>query len=272
MNKILLLHRSFWTIALAVMLIDGNLQPASVWAQANPSPDPTIEPLVFNSSPTDGFEDTGRPANQTSTGSRAPGSCSSRLVALVPGSEPLINQTQDCSEPDSLLALTVDELPTFWFYIPELETSAVSAEFVLVDNNQRPVYREQIALNGESGIVGVRPTQPLEVDRVHRWIFQIVLSGQPGQDPAVEGFVKRIQPDSTLTRQLAAATSPQERVRVYANHGIWHEALTELATLHLSSPNSAMQADWASLLESVGLGAIANFPLLNCCTSQPISN
>ncbi|MBD1867997.1 DUF928 domain-containing protein [Cyanobacteria bacterium FACHB-471] len=287
MSKILLLHRTFWISALAVALTGVALQPVLVWAQPvdSSSPvrsEPLFEPLIFNfSSQTDGFENTGRPARQTSTGSRSPGSCLSRLIALVPGSEPLITQTQSCSEPNSLLALTVDDTPTFWFYLPpELSNSAVSAKFVLLDQNHRPIYTEQVSLNGESGIIGVQLTHSLEVNQVHRWVFQVELTGEPGQGPAVEGFVERIQPDSALNRQLAAATSPQERIRVYAEHGVWHDALTEATALrptHSSSAtqtslNSATPTDWTSLLDSVGLGAIAHFPLLDCCTSQPVSD
>lgn len=278
MSKILLLHRTFWTAGLAVTLTGIGLQPVLVSAQPGNSSSLTkSEPLIFNfSNQTDGFENTGRPTRQTSTGSRSPGSCLEQLIALVPSSEPT-TETQNCSESNSLLALTVDDTPTFWFYLPSELSTAVSAEFVLLDQNQRPIYREQVSLNGESGIIGVQLTDSLEVNRVHRWVFQVELTGEPGQDPAVEGFVELIQPDSALNRQLTAATSPQERIRAYAAHGVWHDALSELAALRLAHSSSAtqadlssdMQADWTSLLDSVGLGAIANFPVLSCCRSQP---
>ncbi|MBD2066429.1 DUF928 domain-containing protein [Leptolyngbya sp. FACHB-671] len=290
MSKLLLLHRTFWISVLAATLTGVTLQPVLVWAQSGDSSsslnsEPLSEPLIFNfSNQMDGFENTGRPARQTSTGSRSPGSCLNRLIALMPGSEPLITQTQSCSEPNSLLALTVDDTPTFWFYLPpELSNSAVSAEFVLsnsaetaefvlLDQNHRPIHTEQVSLNGESGIIGVQLTHSLEVNQVHRWVFQVELTGEPGQGPAVEGFVERIQPDSALNRQLAAATSPQERIRAYAEHGVWHDALTEATALSLTHSNSATPTDWTSLLDSVGLGAIAHFPLLDCCTSQPVSD
>jgi hypothetical protein len=275
MSKILLLHRKFWIAVLTVTLTVVSLQPMLVWAQtSNPSSPANSEPLVFNfSNQTDGFESTGRPANQTSSGSRGPGSCWERLTALVPGSEPLTTPTQGCFEPNSLLALTVDDTPTFWFYLPpELSHSAVSAEFVLIEQDSRPIHTEQVSLNGESGIIGIQLTRSLEVNQVHRWVFQIKLTGEPGEGPGVEGFVKRIQPDSSLNRQLTAATSPQERIRAYAEHGVWHDALTELAALRLTHSNSATQTDWTSLLDSVGMEAIAHSPLLDCCTSQPVSN
>lgn len=271
MNKILLFHRTFWTVVLAVTLAEVTVQPALVWAQTLPSP-ASLEPLIFNSSnQTAGFENTGRPANQTSTGSRSPDSCIGRLIALVPGSEPLPTSTDNHSSSESLLALTVNNMPTFWFYLsPELADCAASAKFVLMSEDQRPIYREQISLNSEAGVIGIRPAHSLAADQVYRWVFQLEVTGEPGLDPAVEGFVKYIQPDSTLSQQLTAAASPQERVRVYASHGIWHDALTEVASLRLE--DAALQSDWASLLDSVGLGAIANSPLLNCCISQPVAD
>jgi hypothetical protein len=287
MSKILLLQRKFWIAVLAVTLTVVSLQPMLVSAQTGnssspASSEPLSESLIFNfSNQTDGFESTGRPANQTSSGSRGPGSCWERLTALVPGSEPLTTPTQGCFEPNSLLALTVDDTPTFWFYLPPgLSHSAVSTEFVLIDQDRHPIHTEQVSLNGESGIISVQLTYPLEVNQVHRWVFQVSLTGEPGEGPAVEGFIKLIQPDSALNRQLTAATSPQERIRAYAEHGVWHDALTELAALRLTHSSSATQTDlssatqtdWTSLLNSVGMGAIANSPLLDCCTSQPVSD
>jgi len=272
MNKILLFHRAFWTVVFAVTLAEVTIRPTLVWAQTLPSP-ANLEPLVFNSSnQTTGFENTGRPANQTSTGSRAPNSCVGRLIALIPGDRPLTTSPDDCSNPESLLALTVNDVPTFWFYLPpELAVSATAAEFVLLGEDQRPIYREQMAPSSEAGVIGIRPAHSLVANQVYRWVFQLEVTGEPGLDPAVEGFVKYIQPDATLSQQLAAATLPQERIRVYANHGIWHDAFTELATLRLAQ-DSATQSDWANLLDSVGLGAIANLPLLNCCISQPVTD
>ena len=271
----LLLRWAAWTAGFTGIVVGTTIQPTSVWAQASHSANSErIESLSFNSSQPDGFEDTGRPANQTSTGSRSSGSCLSRLIALVPGSEPLTTQPEGCSAPDSLLALTLDDAPTFWFYVPpEQLSSVVYTEFVLLDENQRPLYRERIVLSGESGIIGVQLTQPLEVNRLHRWTFQILMTDEPSRDPVVEGFVKRIEPDTTLSNQLITATSPQERIRIYANHGVWHDTLTELAEWRRAHPSDAnLESDWTNLLTSVGLEAIANAPLLNCCTSEPISH
>ncbi|NJK47021.1 DUF928 domain-containing protein [Candidatus Gracilibacteria bacterium] len=82
----------------------------------------------------------------------------------------------------------------------------------------------------------------------------------------VEGSVERVELNATLKSQLKAANSARDRVAIYASHGIWYDALTELGELYRTNPqNRKVQEDWADLLHSVGLGAIARVPIVDCC-------
>ncbi|EGJ32368.1 MULTISPECIES: DUF928 domain-containing protein [Moorena] len=215
------------------------------------------------------FDDVGRPPKRTSGGSR--GLCSDQLIAIVPGSSEIVEATGNCSnDSNSSLALTLAESPTFWFYVPEQSTRELTVEFVLLNQNQQAVLVKSITLSGTPGIVRVRLNQPLQTDQLYRWQFSVLVNPQnPSGNPTVEGLVKRITADSTLSSKLNAATSPRDRIAIYASHGIWHDAMTALAQLRSQKPeDSRLERDWEDFLGSVGLRAIAVKPLVDCCIAK----
>ncbi|NEO94546.1 MAG: DUF928 domain-containing protein [Moorea sp. SIO3G5] len=222
-----------------------------------------------NATEQESFDDVGRPPKRTSGGSR--GLCSDQLIAIVPGSSEIVEATGNCSnDSNSSVALTLAESPTFWFYVPEQSTPELTVEFVLVNQNQQAVLVKSMTLSGTPGIVSVPLNQPLETDQLYRWQFSVLVNPQnPSGNPAVEGLVKRITPDSSLSSKLNAATSPRDRIAIYASHGIWHDAMTALAQLRSQKPeDSRLERDWQDFLGSVGLRAIAVKPLVDCCTTK----
>ena len=226
-----------------------------------------------NATEQESFDDVGRPPKRTSGGSR--GLCSDQLIAIVPGSREIVEATGNCSnDSNSFLALTLAESPTFWFYVPEQSTPELTVEFVLLDHNQEAVVVESIPLSGTPGIVRVPLTEALETEQLYRWQFSVVVNPQsPSGNPTVEGLVKRITPNSTLSSELQAATSPRDRIAIYASNGIWHDAMTALAQLRCQKPeDSRLERDWQDFLGSVGLRAIAFKPLVNCCTAHEVGS
>lgn len=211
-------------------------------------------------------EGEGRPLRRTSGGSRSI-ICSQRIVALVPGKGTVEVRSQFCDrESESLLALTLSATPTFWFYIPEQPASEVNAEFFLIDGD-RLVYKQEILLPQPSGVISIIPDFPLKLNKPYRWGFVVSMNPErPSQHVFVEGLVQRIESNTSLSNQLNTARSERDRIAIYARNGIWHEAVTELGILHRQYPqNSNWQNDWSNLLNSVGLGAIAKVPLVDCC-------
>lgn len=217
--------------------------------------------------------DTGAPGGRQGAGSRG---SSTPLTALVPE----VKQTLGKGPGENLAVthvwgLTVAEYPTFWFYVPDLSTSIGSVEFVLQDQAGNEVYQTPVTLPERTGIVSLplpSTAAPLEVGKMYHWYFKIYDNPQSPSDPIapvfVEGWVQRVSLNPTLKSQLAAAT-PQQRSALYAANGIWYDALTSLAELRLVEPeDAALTADWADLLQSVGLNEIASKPMLQCCTPK----
>lgn len=174
--------------------------------------------------------------------------------------------------PKNNLGLTVSANPTFFFYVPQ-SSNAQLVEFVLRDENDQLVYEQQLKTNGPSGIVSfslaeASVSERLDINQKYQWYFSIICNPQNrAHDVSVNGWVQRVEPTPTLTRELEAVTLP-ERAALYAEAGLWHDALTTLAQLRYSRPyDSTLAAQWAQLLQSVGLDEVAQEPLVNSLLS-----
>jgi hypothetical protein len=253
-------------IPIGFALIQGQLNSESIQPKGNSERGSLQFTLPSASKQDPNSEGEGRPPNRTSGGSR--GTCSQQVVALIPGEGTVQILPDNCAtSSQSLLTLTVSATPTFWFYVSTKATPDLFAEFVLYEGD-RFVYKQRIPLSGTPGTISFRPDRPLDTNKRYRWFFSVSTNPQrPSQNPVVAGYVRRIVPDVTLSRQLKAVDSKRGRIAIYARNGIWHEAITELGALHRANPkDSSWQADWSSLLNSVGLEAIAEIPLVDCCT------
>jgi hypothetical protein len=166
---------------------------------------------------------------------------------------------------------TTDEFPTWYWFVPELTDQV--AEFILYDETGETVYATAFDIAGDAGVVSLSlpayaNLPPLEVGERYRWQFSLVCESERSAPSItfVEGWTERIEPDAALANQLATA-SPVEQATLYAENGIWFDAVDTLAELRRESPRAANQA-WQTLLESVDLGAIATEPLQPCCDNM----
>ncbi len=212
------------------------------------------------------FPNVGRPRRLISGGVRGataavPDSCGNstneQLVALLPSTEP---------------ALTVAEYPAIFVSLPQ--TSAKKAEFFLAEDNKdnnkekEVLYETTVTLPSNPGIVSVslpnnKTLPPLEVGKSYRWYFSVICNPQDRDDePYVEGEIQRVEPSPNLVAELKNVP-PRDRAALYAEAGIWYDAVNSIAQLRRSSPNdTAIAADWAELLKSVGLDTISQKPLI----------
>ena len=214
--------------------------------------------------------------------SRGCGNSEQSLTALVPSYQQTINLNQKETIPvTKIWGLTTSEYPTFWFLIPYERSAITTMEFVLKDESQKPsktIYRNFLTTPETPGIVSVstKPHIPtLEISqtnqpRMYHWFLKLRVKCNP-QQPAklhfVEGWIERTDLNSELGARFEQLTS-LEKVAFYAEKGIWHDAVTNLAELSLANPNDdriSFLAEWKSLLQSVDLENLANYPLIDCC-------
>lgn len=186
---------------------------------------------------------------------------------------PVVGKPLTALVPSNQFGATVAAYPTFFVYMPAQspQTSPLPVEFVLSDTNGNLIYKSMFKSNGKSGIVALTlPSQaglmPLSVGQDYQWSFSIICQAdERTRDIAVEGWIRRVALDGTLSNQLKQA-SLQQQVGLYAGAELWHDALATLVQLRRNYPNdAAIAANWKNLLGAAGLNEIAQEPL------QPVS-
>ena len=204
------------------------------------------------------FSGDGRPKPGSRRGGASRGNCPPTqppLTALIP---------------ENNLGLTAKEHPNLWFYIPYNSREINRGELMLLDENQRPALEKPISVefSRTPGIIGVTlPStgQPLELEREYRWFFELVCDpDNPSNNPRVDGWIKRVQPSQELNSQLEN-NQTEQRYRVYAENGIWYDALTAIIQkMCVDGSNLTLTSDWSDLLESVDLLELVGTSLTDC--------
>lgn len=194
--------------------------------------------------------DQGLPGRREGGGTR--GGCQIQQSSLI--QQPSLTALM----PESNLGLTVAARPSFFWYVPQ--TAAV-AEFVLLDANNTELYKTQVPLSQQAGIVQftLPETGPaLQVNQSYRWFFSLVCEPlDRSADIFVSGWVKRVEPNPDLPQALVATAG---QTGVYETR--WYDDLATLAALRRAQPhNTALTNQWQMLLQSVGLSQIADQPL-----------
>jgi len=168
--------------------------------------------------------------------------------------------------PKNKIGQTVSDYPTFFFYLPQ--TDAELAEFILEDQSGNQIYRQDLPIKNVSGVIGVSipantNVPPLEVGKKYTWIFSLVCDPEDRSSDLLEiGIVRRVELSAEILRELENA-NPRQKTFIYAENGIWQDALSNLAAARRANPNDTdLAADWESLLDSVTLGAIAKEPIV----------
>lgn len=206
----------------------------------------------------------GAPGNRGEGASRSCTVNNQPLIALVPSTE----QTVDAATLTQVWGLTSIDHPSFWFHLPYDPAQISTIEFVLQTEQDQTIYRASVPLPATAGIMQVQlpsTVDPLEPDQRYHWFFKVRTICQPNQVPMlsyVEGWVQRTRLDPALDSQIAEA-APLQKAALYAENGIWYDALTTLAELKLAAPqDQAIAQDWTDLLNAIGLGNLATQPLI----------
>jgi hypothetical protein len=168
--------------------------------------------------------------------------------------------------PKNKIGRTVSDYPTFFFYLPQ--TDAELAELILEDESGNEIYREDLTIKNLSGVIGVSipantNVPPLEVGKSYTWKFTVVCDAEDRSSDQLEtGIVRRVELSPDILSQLEVA-DPRQKAVIYAENGIWQDALSNLAAARRANPNDTdLAADWESLLDSVALPEIAKEPIV----------
>ncbi|MEH2285335.1 MAG: DUF928 domain-containing protein [Nostoc sp.] len=178
----------------------------------------------------------------------------------------LVSFTQEDNSVINVWGQTTVERPSWFFYVPYTKDSPYAVEFVLQDQDSNEIYQKAIALPDKPGVIRVSlPTTAaaLAVNKQYRWFFTINCDKEKNSPPTfVEGVIQRIELNPATVKELQT-TEPLKRYAIYAQKGIWYEALTTLAELRQKNPqDAALKAEWRNLLGSIRLDDVAGEPIL----------
>jgi len=168
--------------------------------------------------------------------------------------------------PESNIGLTTLAQPILFVYVPA-EVGGLTAEYLVANLTGDDPGKTTVILPAAAGVVGLplpASVPDLEPGDVYQWSISIVLDPQDrGRDIFMSGAIERVTPDTALQVQLADL-SIEAIAPLYAESGLWFDALNILAILRSQEPTNAVWAQqWETLLRSVDLGAIAPQPLRN---------
>ena len=166
------------------------------------------------------------------------------------------NQSLVSVMPQSNLGLTLAAHPTLWFSMPETMGSK-AVEFRLFNSAEDLVYTTQLESNNRFGITEFQVPESapaLAIDEDYSWVLTLACNnGSSSPTLGLQGQIRRVEITQEMTNQLNSA-SPEERVQLYGNAGLWHEQVTELANLRRrQSANTDIQLAWITLMNSTGL-------------------
>lgn len=167
---------------------------------------------------------------------------------------------------------TTEARPTLWVYQPYSLSPGDRLEFFIRSvDDQTELYRTQLSPTPGPGLMQVTlpDTAPaLELGQAYDWYVLVFCNAERRRvTPAyTQGWLKRVD----LTPELAQALStadPAAQSRLYAAHGLWYEALRQVALPNPDDPGAetAWAAAWAGLLEAGDLADFVDQPLIDCC-------
>ncbi len=168
------------------------------------------------------------------------------------------------------LKLTASDRPTIWVYIPYSKIEASYGEFSLQQGDNE-IYRTRFQLMAKPGVMGIElpsSISPLKVGTSYRWYLDINCSTTEDNfstPTSLTGVVKKIALATNLTHELETRSNSLNQVAIYAQNGIWYDAVNKLAQLRLQNPeNLTFKQAWIKLLSDrdVNLKEIASESIL----------
>ena len=165
--------------------------------------------------------------------------------------------TLDVLAPDET-GLTTQEQPSLFWY--QSKPAKARFELTLVEEDKvKPVLQVAVDRASAAGIQRLRLADhgvKLALGVEYQWVVALVTDpDNRSSDLVASGFIKRVEPAPELKAKIAAA-SPASRPAVYAEAGIWHDALGSLSDLIDAQPEQkAWRIQRTGLLRQVGLKA-----------------
>lgn len=186
----------------------------------------------------------GAPASRIGGGSRSTGEADFVLSVLAPDHTGLTSQAQ----------------PTLYWYTSGPSNATLEVT-VIAEVAERPVLTQNLNLTrgGVQSFDLAKHGVTLKPDTEYEWFVSAVPDPtQRSKDVTSGGTIRRVAPDPAVQARVAAADERQAPL-IYAEAGLWYDAIDALSRLIELHPDDAkLNAQRAALLDQVGLPAAAS--------------
>jgi hypothetical protein len=167
--------------------------------------------------------------------------------------------TLDVLAPDET-GLTTQEQPSLLWY----QSKPAQAKFeltLLEENKPKPLLQVKANGNGRAGVQRIKLSDhnvKIAPGVEYQWVVALVTDpDNRSSDLVASGVIKRVEASADLKGKIAGAT-PSTLPGVYAEAGIWYDALSVLTDEIEADPgNKSLRDTRADLLRQVGLKAAA---------------
>ena len=152
--------------------------------------------------------------------------------------------------PFSHVGQTSTQHPTFTWFVPDRTPHPL--QFRLFTRTGQPLYRTEI--QSQSGIMSVAlPLDQPELTTGQSYRWQVVLvcdPNVPSRNVVVAAEIEVVKPAASLQTQLAAAPTPQQQSDLYAEAGLWYDALAAALKASGTAQNQSVVLDLLDSLAS----------------------
>jgi hypothetical protein len=159
---------------------------------------------------------------------------------------------------------TVQAQPLLYWFISKMTTYPI--EFTISRTwGTQPLLETRLDLPVQPGVQAIHLADydiRLQPGEQYKWYVALVPDrNHRSKDVVTGGVIERSQLSQALRARLKRANK-QEAVFIYAEAGIWYDALSAVSVLIETAPDNALfRKQRASLLEQVGLPEIAQYEM-----------
>jgi hypothetical protein len=163
--------------------------------------------------------------------------------------------TLDVLAPDDIGVTTQEQPSLFWY-----QSKPADARFeltLLQENKVKPLVQVMIERSAKAGIQRLKLSEhgaKLVPGVEYQWVVALITDPENrSTDLVASGVIQRVEPSDELKERVRQA-APSSLPGVYAEAGVWYDALAALSDQIESHPDDAgLKAARADLLEQVGL-------------------
>jgi hypothetical protein len=192
-----------------------------------------------------------KPTRTVGGGSRGVGDTAPALYAIVPNH----------------VAQSTSNQPSLFWYLDGVPPGSAKIELTLIDDEAvNPLIETTLKKPNRPGLYRIDLADygvNLSPGKEYEWSVSIIMNPEDrSQDIMATGWIERVARSEDLSARLASEGEDRS-VHVFADEGLWYDALTALGDQMQRNPDDReLREVRSSLLRQVGLDTVATAPVL----------